>query len=40
MAHETLSPFLAQKFYPGSEQDVVIDALTEAILSAELDIDL
>ena len=36
MAHETLSPFLAQKLYSGSEQDFVIDSLRDVILAAEI----
>lgn len=35
-AQETIGKLTAQKFYPGGEQDIAIDLLTEAILDAEL----
>lgn len=34
-ARETMSPFTSQRIYTGSEQDFVVDALTDAILSIE-----
>jgi hypothetical protein len=36
-ARETMAPLTAQRFYPGSEQDVAVNRLTEAILEAELE---
>lgn len=35
-AKETMAPLTAQRFYPGGEQDVAIERLTEAILDAEI----
>lgn len=35
-ARQTMAPLTAQRFYPGSEQDIAIDRLTEAILDAEI----
>lgn len=35
-ARQTMAPLTAQRFYPGSEQDVAIERLTEAILDAEI----
>lgn len=35
-ARETMAPLTAQRFYPGSEQDVAIERLTQAILDAEI----
>lgn len=35
-ARETMAPLTAQRFFPGSEQDVAIERLTEAILAAEI----
>ncbi len=36
-ARETMSPFTAQRIYPGSEQDFIVDALTDALLAIEWD---
>lgn len=35
LARETMAPFTAQRIYSGSEQDYVVDALTDVILSLE-----
>lgn len=35
-ARETMAPLTAQRFYPGGEQDVAVERLTEAILDAEI----
>lgn len=35
IARETMIPFTAQRIYSGSEQDYVVDALRDAILSIE-----
>lgn len=35
-ARTAMAPLTAQRFYPGSEQDVAIDRLTDAILEAEM----
>jgi hypothetical protein len=35
-AWETMAPLTAQRFYPGGEQDIAIERLTEAILDAEI----
>jgi hypothetical protein len=35
-ARAAMAPLTAQRFYPGSEQDIAIDRLTEAILDAEI----
>lgn len=35
LARETMSPFTAQRIYTGSEQDFVVDAIADAILSVE-----
>lgn len=35
-ARQALDPLTAQRFYPGSEQDIAVDLLTEAILDAEI----
>ena len=31
LAHETMAPIIAQRFYTGSEQDIVIERLSAAI---------
>jgi hypothetical protein len=36
-ARETMTPFTAQRIYTGSEQDYIVDALTDAILAIEWD---
>jgi hypothetical protein len=35
-ARAAMAPLTAQRFYPGSEQDVAIERLAEAILDAEI----
>lgn len=35
-AKKTMAPLMGQRFYPGSEQDIAIDRITEAILDAEI----
>jgi hypothetical protein len=35
-AWETMAPLTAQRFYPGGEQDIAIERLTDAILDAEI----
>ncbi len=36
LARETFVPLMAQKFYEGSEQDIAIERIQEALLEAEL----
>lgn len=35
-AWEALAPLTAQRFYPGGEQDIAVERLTDAILDAEI----
>jgi hypothetical protein len=35
-ARAAMAPLTAQRFFPGSEQDVAIERLTDAILDAEI----